>query len=98
MECWWRTNTEAVPCLQSPMLSDDFRQVLEYRSGRNPLLLRGIVEALADFTIEEIQVQSDLVTTIWVRILKNAIWGLVEDQVGKFIFDAMIRGGVWEER
>ena len=39
-----RTIELTIPCLKSPLINDDFRKVLEYQSGRNPLLLRGILK------------------------------------------------------
>lgn len=95
MVLWWEAEKETVPCLKSPLLSSNFKQELEYRSRRNPLLLRGVVEALENF--QETERESNLEVTIWSRIYKNYHWKLIEDQIFKFMMDAKLRGGVWEE-
>ncbi|KAF8425266.1 hypothetical protein EV426DRAFT_532265, partial [Tirmania nivea] len=95
MTLWWERNKAKISCLRSPLLPVGFEREIEYRSGQNPLLLRGVIEALED--LKEIAKESDLQATIWSRISNNQQWKLVEDQIFKFVMDAKLRGGEWAE-
>ena len=94
MAVWWKRSKATISCLHGEQAN--FEQELDYRSGRNPLLLRGVVEALSN--LEGAEGESDLQTTMWSRIHKNCHWKLVADQIHKFVTDAQRRGGEWEAR
>ena len=46
MAVWWMRNKAKISCLWSSLLSKKLESELEYRSGNNPLLLQGVIEAL----------------------------------------------------
>lgn len=95
MVFWWQRSRANISCLRSPLLAESFEREIEYRSGKNPLLLRGVIEALKD--LKDTTNESDLQSTIWSRIGKNHHWKLLEDQIFQFVVDAKVRGGEWAE-
>ena len=96
MAVWWARSEAKISGLRPCLLSKYFESELEYRSGNNPLLLRGVTEALEG--LKETETGSDLEATLWSRIGKNQHWRLVEDQIFKFVMDAKLSGGDWVAR
>ena len=63
MAVWWTRNKATISGLRSRLLSKHFESELEYRSGNNPLLLRGVIESLEGR--KETETESDFEAILW---------------------------------